>query len=142
MLVLTALRVAVIVGTDQDTDISVRESGMFAVISTSVALQLLPADSSDESWEEEEEAANLTAPRPKEPAAVRKLGDPLKKRNLLKKLYPEGDSASIFRLPSCLIALLIELYLLQWICGRRSSTLMQDVNLDIGNGIWQLILAW
>ena len=102
MLVITALRVAVIVGTDRDTDISVRESGMFAVISTSVALQLLPADSSDESWEEEEEAANLTGPQPKEP--VRKLGDPLNKRNLLKKFYPEGDSASIFRLPSCLIA--------------------------------------
>jgi hypothetical protein len=38
VIVLTALCVAVIVGTDGDSDISVRESGMPAVISTSVAL--------------------------------------------------------------------------------------------------------
>ena len=38
VLVLTALCVAMIVGADEDNDISVRESGMFAVISTSVAL--------------------------------------------------------------------------------------------------------
>ena len=38
VLVLMALCVAVIVGTDRDTDMSVRESGMSAVISTSLAL--------------------------------------------------------------------------------------------------------
>jgi hypothetical protein len=38
VLVLTALCVAVTIGTDGDSDISVRESGMSVVISTSVAL--------------------------------------------------------------------------------------------------------
>ena len=38
VLVLTALCVAVIVGTDTDTDISVHESGLSAITSTSAAL--------------------------------------------------------------------------------------------------------
>ena len=102
VLVLTALCVAVTIGTDGDSDISVRESGMSAVISTSAALSLLPADSSEESWEEDEEAANLTAPRPKEP--VRKPQELFGKRNLLKKFYPQGEIACLRLCFSCLLA--------------------------------------
>ena len=57
----------------------------------------MPAESSEESvWDEEEEdASNLTAPRPKDP--IQKLHEPLGKRHLLKKFYPQGVFSKVCR---------------------------------------------